>query len=101
MKALIIKKRNAWRFAWEICIDGDALVYIHVKMDNTTHYCSSPLESLNAILEGKEFVNFTSVSTFCLKEIIKWSKKTYEAFSAEVQIEEDPYTPSACSMYGS
>lgn len=101
MKALIIKKLNAWRFAWEICIDEDALAYIHVRTDNITHYCSSPIEGLNIILEDKEFSDFSSAAKFCQKEIIRWAKNTYEAFNTEVQIRKEPYTPSACSMYGS
>ena len=109
MKLNIVKTRNAWVQAYEINFGSDVLAWINVKQDNITYYCTSPIEDLDAVLNpfvtDIHFDNFEGAINFAILKITQWSDtltSELKEFNIEtLEMEEEPYIPSAGAMYGS
>ena len=109
MKLNIVDTRYAWTRAYEINMGNDVLAWINLReSEKTEYYCTSPLEDLdtilNPVMSDKNFENFEDALKFALKEIEVWctqlSTDLKEIDLSNLNIEEEPYVPSAGAMYG-
>lgn len=108
MKLNIVKTRKAWTRAYEINMGSDVIAWINIQQDNKTHYCTSPLEDLDAVLNpwmsDIKFDNFDNALEFALSAITNWCQQLSDDLKQidlkNLEIEEEPYVPSAGAMYG-